>query len=174
MFIYLQMIETEEDKSKFEQLYLTYRGLMYHVAMNILQNPHDAEDAVHQSFLSILNHLDKIKNVVCPQTRSFLVITTERKAIDIIRSKSKIIDIAFDETIHGVEVPPPGDHGLADAMAKLPARYREVLLLRYDNGFTTKEISKILNLKRASVQKLLWRAKNALQELLVQEGVESL
>ena len=53
MLIYLQAIESEEERSKFEQLYFQYRGLMYHVAMRILNNPHSAEDAVHQAFLFI-------------------------------------------------------------------------------------------------------------------------
>ena len=42
MLIYIQMIESEEDKSKFEQLYLKYRWLMYSVAKSILNNEHDA------------------------------------------------------------------------------------------------------------------------------------
>ena len=50
MIIYLQMIDTPEDRSKFEQIYLEYRGLMFHVANEILHNEQDAEDAVHQAF----------------------------------------------------------------------------------------------------------------------------
>lgn len=169
MLIYLQAIESEEGKSKFEQLYFQYRGLMYYVAMKILKNSHSAEDAVHQAFLSIIENLKKISDVDCPKTRSYVVIITERKAIDIARANSKIADIAFDETIAGITIPLPGDNDLADAMAKLPARYREILLLRYDNGFDTKEIAKMLNMERGSVQKLLWRAKEALQQQLGKE-----
>ena len=65
MLIYLQAIESEEERSKFEQLYSQYRGLMYHVAMKILNNPHSAEDAVHQAFLSIIENLKKIPDVKC-------------------------------------------------------------------------------------------------------------
>ena len=164
MLIYLQAIESEEEKNKFEQLYLRYRGLMYYVALKILNNPHSAEDAVHQAFLSIIENLKKVSDVKCPQTRSYVVIIVERKAIDIVRANSKIVDIAFDETIAGITIPPVADNDLADAMAKLPARYREILLLRYDNGFNTKEIAKMLNMERGSVQKMLWRAKEALQK----------
>jgi RNA polymerase sigma-70 factor (ECF subfamily) len=46
MLLYLQMLETPEEKSLFEQIYLEYRGLMYHVAYEILHNDQDAEDAV--------------------------------------------------------------------------------------------------------------------------------
>lgn len=51
MLLYLQMLETPEEKSLFEQIYLEYRGLMYHVAYEILHNDQDAEDAVHQAFV---------------------------------------------------------------------------------------------------------------------------
>lgn len=36
MLIYLQVIETEEDKNKFEDIYQKYRGLMYYVAYHLL------------------------------------------------------------------------------------------------------------------------------------------
>ena len=47
MLIYLQMLASEAEKSKFEQLYLGYRGMMLRVAMSILRNKQDAEDVVH-------------------------------------------------------------------------------------------------------------------------------
>lgn len=53
MMIYLQMIDTPEDRSKFEFLYMEYRGLMFHVANKILHNEQDAEDTVHQAFLKV-------------------------------------------------------------------------------------------------------------------------
>lgn len=71
MIIYLQMIESDEDKSKFEQLYIMYKGLMFHVAMKILKNEFDAEDAVHQAFLSLIENLKKISDVKCPKTRAY-------------------------------------------------------------------------------------------------------
>ena len=58
--INLQTIESEEDKSKFEGIYYRYRKLMFHVAMKILHNRQDAEDAVHQAFVSIIENLEKI------------------------------------------------------------------------------------------------------------------
>lgn len=48
MFIYLAMIDSTDDREKFERVYLQYRYLMLHVAKQILPNHQDAEDAVHQ------------------------------------------------------------------------------------------------------------------------------
>lgn len=165
MIIYLQMIESQADKEKFERLYTRYRGLMLHVALRILHDQQDAEDAVHQAFLSILKNLKKISEVNCPETRSYIVIIVERKSIDLLRAGQRIVPFTEDASA-GLEVPPPDDHGLADAMARLPARYREILLLRFDNGYTTRELAKLLGMSQSSVQKLIWRAKQALRETM--------
>ena len=46
-----------------------------------------------------------------------------------------------------------------------------VLLMRYDNGLTTREIAKILDITESGVRKLLGRAKRVLQDELQKEGV---
>ena len=97
-----------------------------------------------------------------PKTKSYVAIITEHKAIDIVRAKKKFVE--WDDSIPGVEIDPPGDLGLADAIAALPGRYRELLLLRYDNGYDTMEIAKMLNMKRGTVQKMIWRAKEMLSK----------
>ncbi len=171
MILYLQMLDSPQDRAKFEQIYTRYRGLMFHVANRILQNEQDAEDAVHQAFLSVLKNFQKISQVECPQTRALVVIIVERKAIDLLRARARRPEAELNEDIAGWEFPLPGDSPLADAMAKLPARYREVLLLRFDLGYTTGEIARLLDLKRDSVQKLIWRAKERLRQQLEQEGV---
>ena len=172
MLIYLQMIESDEDKSTFTAIYEKYEGLMFYVAHQILQNEHDAEDAVHHAFLAILKHLSKISEIDCPKTRSYIVTIVERKAIDLIRSRKHEAGVEYNDAISGVTVPLPGDHGLADAMAKLPAQYRQVLLLRYDNGYSVREIGKMFGKSTDAVQKMIERAKVELRALLEKDGVE--
>ena len=167
---YLQSIESAEDKSKFERIYCLYRKLMFHVAMKILNNEADAEDAVHQAFVSVLENLNKTGVPELPETRCYVVTITERKAIDILRSRKKVIALDDDETAQGIQIPPPDTSELAAAMARLPARYREILLLRYRNGYSNAELGKMLNIKASSVQRLLWRAKEALRDNLMKEG----
>lgn len=63
LLVYLKMIDSEEDKSKFERIYCKYRGLLTYVARGIVGDVADAEDAVHQAFVSIIENLDKISTV---------------------------------------------------------------------------------------------------------------
>ena len=170
MLFYLQTLPTEQERRSFEALYLRYRGLMLSVARRFLPEQQDAEDAVHQAFLSILRNFHKISSVDCPETRAFVVIIVERKALDILRSRQKTVPL--EETELGVEVPLPGDSGLADALAKLPARYRQVLLLRFAYGYTTRELAKEFCMTQSAVQKLLWRAKEALEKQYTEGGAE--
>lgn len=172
MFVYLAMIDTPDDQQKFERIYNQYRFLMLYVAEKILQHREDAEDAVHQAFISIIRNLEKVIEVDSPKTRSYIVIITERKAIDILRQNRRRSEVELNEETAGIEIPFEEDHPLAAAMAKLPAHYREILLLRYDNGFAVKEIAPILGITQSGVRKLIARAKDALQKELEKEGVE--
>lgn len=167
MLIYLAAISSDEDKSKFELIYRQYRNLMYYAANQILHNSSDAEDVVHQAFLKIVEILDTISEIKSHKTRSLIVTITERKAIDLYRSKSLPLDETYIGSVAANEIEHMAESdAIAAAIAALPARYREVLLLRYDNGFSYSEISKALDMTEAAVRKTVQRAKEALQRTL--------
>lgn len=79
MMIYLQMIETPEEKSKFEQIYLEYKGLMFHVAYEILHNEQDAEDAVHQAFVKIAENIKKMIILCVPKRMAMSLLSLRTK-----------------------------------------------------------------------------------------------
>ena len=89
MFIYLNMIESEEDKSKFEQIYNTHKQTMFYVANRIIKDQYLAEDIVHQAFLKIIDNLDKINEINCHKTRSFIVIIVQNLSIDFYRKRKR-------------------------------------------------------------------------------------
>lgn len=171
MLLYLQIIESDEDKSKFEQIYLYYSKLMFWAANRILENKSDAEDAVHQAFVSIIENLNKISQIECPKTKAFVVIVVENKAKDILRSRKHIADNEFDEAAYGMEIELPDGNELAGALSRLPVQYRNVILLRHAYGYRPKEIGKILGCSQDSVYKLLQRSKEALRKELEADGV---
>lgn len=171
MLIYLQMIETEQDRSKFETLYLQYRHLMFSAAYAILQNKEDAEDAVHQAFVKVAENMGKISEAVCPKTASFVVTIVENKAIDLYRRKKRHQSVPFEEETVGLSIEYTGENELARCMAALPAKYRQVLMLKYYHGYNVTEIAKMLNLSTANVQKIEQRAKAKLEALCKEAGV---
>ena len=62
--ILLSMVETDDDKELVTRLFETYRQRMYNLAYGILQNNHDAEDAVSNAFIRLMNNLHKISSQV--------------------------------------------------------------------------------------------------------------
>ena len=60
MLIYLAMIDSDADKSKFEIIYNSYKNLMLYQANKILGDTNDTEDVVHESFLKIIKIIDEI------------------------------------------------------------------------------------------------------------------
>ena len=177
MLIYLAMIDSAEDQSKFEMIYYAYRDLMYYTANKILGDEKDSEDVVHDSFLKIIHILDKISILTCPQTRALVITITERTAIDLYRHLQRHTFVPFDEVYLGVPARSEieaieSTDTLAKAIATLPGHYREVLLLKYAQGYAVDEIADILSLSQANVKKLIQRAKKKLEAALTEEGAD--
>ena len=171
MLVYLMMIDSQEDQSKFEKVYLTYRGLMYHVAYKILNNKHDAEDAVHSAFIKIAENIQKIDDPVCPKTHGYVVTIVENKAIDQYRKRQKIQTVALMDEIHSSNVRYDGENALASCILELPPRYREMILLRYHHGYSVREIANMMEISLPAAIKLDQRAKNKLREICKKEGI---
>ena len=74
MLIYFQMIDSTENWLKFEQIYTTYRPLMFRIANDILHNEQDAEDTVHSAFIKIAENIARVGEPLCPKTKSYVVI----------------------------------------------------------------------------------------------------
>lgn len=174
MLIDTQMLDTPEERSKFERIYYAYRGLMFHTANRILRNEQDAEDAVQQAFFAVIDHLDKFSEAVCPKSRSLAVTIVERKAIDMYRAKQRRAVLPLEED--SINVPSaseidliPDRTVLAKAMAMLPTRYRELLFLKYDNGYSEREIAAMCSMTEANVSKTIQRAKKKLGSILEEQ-----
>lgn len=171
MLFYIEMLSNDFDKSKVEQIYSTYRNLMFYVANTILHNAQDAEDAVHQSFLSIVENIEKISKPICTKTQAFVVTIVERKAIDIYRKKAKVSILPLDTIETGLLTDTAMENPLASAIAKLPVKQRQFIQLKYYFGYTNQELADILGLSYEGVHSLDQRAKKQLRDLLEKEGM---
>lgn len=183
MLVYLAALETEQEKTKFEQLYLTYRQTMFYVANSILQDPQLAEDAVHQAFLRIMDHMGNILEIECPQTKSFVVIIVKNIAINCYNRRKKQTVLSFDEladwSVERTAAPAneiesrEGYGCLMGLIGQMPESYRSVLLLKYDNGYSTAEIASMLDLTEENVKKRIQRARKKLEQILDTKGVNT-
>ena len=158
-------------EDKLTQVYRLYQAPMLRLALRILGEEHDAEDAVHDAFESVARNLDRLAAPEDPRTRGYIMVVTERKAIDLLRLRQKIPVDELDESTGGVDFPDTGGSALAQCMAKLPPRYREILLLRFVYGYSMRETAELMDVPFTTVGKLSQRAKERLYELCRNEGI---
>ncbi len=172
-----------EAQDKFEELYHTYRKLMFYVANQILHDSYQAEDAVHQSFLKAFEKIHKIGEVRCPQTKSFVVIITRNVSLNMLKSRKRKSADSLDELSEYREVPESQEFGtetlveaadgyqrLIAAIRSLPENYAAVLLLKFVHGLNNEEIASVLELSQENVKKLIQRARKKLEGILEKEG----
>ena len=169
MLIYLQIIESDADRDKFEQLYYYYRDYMFHIANRIVKNEYDAEDAVHSAFESIAKNIGKLGNVECSKTRAYIVIIVEHKSIDIIRERKRFSEEDPDVTFSRIGKDFLPDGSLAQSLNKLPFSYREALILRFYIGYSASEAASVMGVTYENMRKILARARKALEKILERE-----
>ena len=178
MLIYLSLLDSEEDISKFELIYNTYKKQMYYTANNILKDSHLAEDAVHNAFLRIINNLEKIEDINSHKTKGLIVIIVKNVSIDIYRKNKKERDntIFIDDLddINGYEITTNDVGDFEIAIATVPENYTHVFLLKFSHELTDNEISEILDIKPDNVRKRISRGREKLKNILKKMEVYSI
>ena len=144
LMMYLSVLETPEEQSKFEELYNQYRKLMYLCAKEILKDDALAEDAVQDAFLKIIYNFHKIGEVNCNRTKRFVVIVVENISIDIYRKERKMQRVPLEtlEEIHQFQTPHQSENltEIERAIEELPLIYKHVFQLKFGWGFRMKKL----------------------------------
>lgn len=173
IIFYLSMLDTEEQKNKFEDLYLTYRKLMFYIANKILKDDFLAEDAVHQTFIKIIEIIDKLEDVHCYKTKSYIVTMIKNQSINLYNKRKSTVTVPIEEMDRYLsdDINPRFEEqdALTKAVIKLPTIYKEVLTLKYVQEFSNSEIAGILSISEAAVRKRLERAKAKAQQILTED-----
>ena len=169
MLVYALTIVKPADRPKLERLYLEYRSVMFCAANEILHNEHEAEDAVQQAFVKIAENLDKVLDELSNKTKAFVVTIAENTAIDRYRKLKRHGDCELCEEACGIEANSADE--LVSCILKLPARYRQFILLKYYHGYSTREIAKLLGMSSAAASKTAQRAKQRLEQLCKEAGL---
>ncbi|HEY8423037.1 MAG TPA: sigma-70 family RNA polymerase sigma factor [Thermoclostridium sp.] len=175
------VIDNDFDRNKIEQIYITYKKLLFYIAYSILKDYHEAEDVVHMAIIKICNHLDKIEEIECNKTKAFLVIIVRNIAINVYKKKRRISDIDMERLtdLEDYNVNPEeymlkieNADWIAQKLALINPEYADVLVLRYTYQFSIEEIAYLLNTTEGNVRVKIHRAKKALHEIMKGEYYE--
>lgn len=161
----------EQDKLKFDLIYFTYRHMMYRRAYRILGNAQDAEDAVHEAFITVSKNFEKFSDPMCHKTKSYLVTIIDSRAIDIYRKRTAHPTLDLETAWNVGREDSYSDGTLAGCILRLPEKQRSIIVMKYAQGLSNKEIGKLLGMTQANVRKTEQRAKEKLEQYCKEEGL---
>lgn len=173
MLIMLATIEDEKEQSKIRKIYENYVGIMRCKAFLILKNRHDADDAVHNAFVRIIDHLESLPDPQSTQTKWYVVKAAENAAIDIWRKRKRTGEISIDESpeISNLREPYEGENKIIKEILELSEKDKEYLLLKHVYGYKNAEMGKMLNMSEDAVKKAVRRAEERLEKKCREEGL---
>ena len=152
----------------FESLYSTHSARMKSVALNLLGNTSDAEDAVQEAFLRIYRNIASFRAQSSLSTWAFRILINA--CYDLMRKRKRRVEVPELDTDRQQEFSTStSDHPLRLTLekyvAQLDPRSRNVFLLFEVEGFTHREIGEILDIREGTSKSVLFEAKRGLQRL---------
>jgi len=157
--------------SGFERL-LEYRDTVFLICLGYVRNPWDAEDLAQETYLRAHERLSELREPA--QARAWISRIARNACVDHLR-RARVRRLFGMQTKPSEPTAPPPDMALDDevrinelrtALASLPARMREVLILREYGELSYEEIGRAMGLRTGTVMSRLHRARSALAAIL--------
>ncbi len=178
LLMYTAIIDAIPERSRFEEIYHTYHKQMLYVALDILHNMEDAQDAVQNALWGIAKTVkavpqdEKIEKAYVLTAAKYAALTIAQKRLpaeytqDILEMNIAASDNLFEKVVSNENY-----ELLLRAIRQLESPYGEVLMLVYVQELTVKAAAEILCRKEETVKKQLQRGKKKLIELCQKEGM---
>lgn len=172
---------SQHDPAAFAQLYNAYVDKIYKYIYYKVGNTPDAEDLCEQVFLKAWEAIGRYTWCGYPFS-SWLYKLAHNLVVDHYRTKREILPLndilsTADEPIVDPEIAlnlSLAAEELSDAMAQLTQEQRQVIALKFIEGYDVAEIAQMLNKKEGAIRALQYRALRSLQGILEAEEARRL
>lgn len=163
-----------------KELFETHRQTMYKIALSILHNSHDAEDAVQNAFLWIINDLEKISPIPCNERVFYFANIIEHVSINILNKKKRhqLEDIDMHQEINsGISVEKTSlemitIEEIKQVIRTMSVTDRLILRLYLFEEKSYKEIAEIAGISEGNARVSVHRARKRLVKLLKERGID--
>jgi RNA polymerase sigma-70 factor (ECF subfamily) len=167
------------DASAFEALVKRHIRAAHGVALAVLGETSDADDAVQDAFLSAMQHLESCSPA--EKFRAWLLTIVRNRAFDLKRrGRVRSVEMLEEGTAHTRE-PSPLEMAerselnvrLSEAIGTLTDTQREVLMMHDVEGWKHADIASLLGLAESTVRVHLLHARRRLRKLLIAVAPEA-
>ena len=151
------------DTAATEKLYYRYKDWVFGVAFYYCKNSEDAAEVLQEVFFYFFRKFPGFE-LTC-KLKTFLYPVIKNRSIDLIRKRKP--DISIEGHINSLKAPKDRNikqelKNLYEMTVELPVEQQEVVMLRFGDELSLKEIAKALNVPLGTVKS---RLHNALKNL---------
>jgi len=165
--------DRSDDLAAFERIMASSERRVLRVALRLLNNPQDAQDAAQEVFLRLYKHLGRLDLDDVRGCEPWLFRVTVNVCRDMARKRGRSVALE-DGTLEDVAaVPPDAQHGveraqqrqlIQRALGRLGEKERAALVLRDVEGLSTREVAAILGSSEATVRSQISTARLKLRD----------
>ena len=155
-------------RGAFEQIMAQSERRVLRVALRLLNNPQDAQDAAQEAFLRLYKHLGRLDRDRCER---WLIRVTVNICRDMLRGRSRAV--ALEEAADPAAPQPDAQRGMERAeqremvrraLSRLGEKERTALVLRDVEGLSTREVAQMLGTAEVTVRSQICSARLKLRE----------
>jgi len=159
-----------------ERLYLRHHEMVLRTAFRLTRDMRDAEDVLHTVFLRVMQRGEGLGEGT--EAGPYLHRAAVNAALDVLRRRRRSVPLEAlppaseavpEQQLRLVSQAELGDR-LRSALARLSPRNAEVFVLRHVEGYSNREIGRLLGISWGTVAVALHRARRRLQSELSTEG----
>lgn len=160
------------DSRAFDTLYARHTPSLYAIAFRLTRDGDSAADAVHDAWVRALDAPHRFERRSALRTWMTGILINCVREHDRSRRREQRLDDCEDEGESIAAAVDPIDGARCDrldleaAIGRLPARFRQVLVLHDVEGFTHEEIAEMLGLVPGTSKSQLSRARQRVREML--------
>lgn len=168
----IEMYLSSQKGAYFDIIYKRYSAKVFARSISLLKNEELAQDAVQDVFIKILTNLSKFGGK--SKFSSWLYSITYNHCIDYIRRNKKMTTVAMDSVQEfKAEESEVDDKILLETkfaqlkfvMDEMPTRDKAILLMKYQDGMSIKDISILTEKSESAVKMQIKRAKQKFMNL---------
>jgi RNA polymerase sigma-70 factor (ECF subfamily) len=167
-------LSEKEKLTRFEQAILPHLDAAYNLARWLVRDEHDAQDRVQDAYLRAFQFFDGFHGV---NPRAWLLTIVRNSCYTLLKqNRARDMMTPFDEEIHTTEDDPRDPSVLVlkrgemellrQALEKLPAEFREVVVLRDLEELSYGQIAEVINVPLGTVMSRLARARQRLKKIM--------
>ncbi len=156
----------------FEEIYDRYSEKVFRKCFSFTRDTAKAEDLAHDIFLKVITKIGTFKEDA--RFSTWLYSITYNYCMDNIRKEKKAKEDEWDDSIEFVEEEMDYEllsmkaAGLHKSLDQIPAKEKAMLLMKYQDNFSIREISETFKISESATKMRLLRTKEKMKRLYLE------